>query len=141
MKLKHGIILLAIGLCAEARGDFAAAQAAFTASTSGDLFKERAQWNQARVYAKQGNKAKAVEIYKEMLAKGDPKSSLRDDIQNRLSQLEQEVLLEAGGDSADLAENPLVFVDDETQKRLQVFGPLDQKDEIAIQTRFNGITG
>ena len=78
-----------IGLCAEARGDFAAAQAAFTASTSGDLFKERAQWNQARVYAKQGNKAKAVEIYKEMLAKGDPKSSLRDDIQNRLSQLEQ----------------------------------------------------
>jgi spermidine/putrescine transport system substrate-binding protein len=53
----------------------------------------------------------------------------------------KEVLLEAGGDSADLAENPLVFVDDETQKRLQVFGPLDQKDEIAIQTRFNGITG
>lgn len=53
----------------------------------------------------------------------------------------KEVLEAAGGDSAELAENPLVFVDDETQKRLQVFGPLDQKDEIAIQTRFNGITG
>ncbi len=78
----------AIGLCAEARGDFAAAQAAFTAQTSGDLFKERSQWNLARIYAKQGNKQKALEIYKEMLAKGDPKSSLRDDIQNRISQLE-----------------------------------------------------
>jgi spermidine/putrescine transport system substrate-binding protein len=53
----------------------------------------------------------------------------------------KEVLEGEGGDSAELAENPLVFVDDETQKRLQVFGPLDQDDEIAIQTRFNGITG
>ncbi|MBL8635924.1 MAG: tetratricopeptide repeat protein [Myxococcales bacterium] len=89
---EQALVLLAqegIGLCAEARSDFAAAQAAYTAQAAGDLFKERSQWNLARVYAKQGNKAKAVEIYKEMLAKGDPKSSLRDDIQNRLSQLEQ----------------------------------------------------
>lgn len=53
----------------------------------------------------------------------------------------KEVLEAAGGDSAELAENPLVFVDDETQQRLQVFGPLKQADEIEIQTRFNGITG
>ena len=89
---EQALVLLAqegIGLCAEARSYFAAAQAAYTAQAAGDLFKERSQWNLARVYAKQGNKAKAVEIYKEMLAKGDPKSSLRDDIQNRLSQLEQ----------------------------------------------------
>ena len=89
---EQALVLLAqegIGLCAEARADFAAAQAAYTAQAAGDLFKERSQWNLARVYAKQGNKAKAAEIYKEMLAKGDPKSSLRDDIQNRLSQLEQ----------------------------------------------------
>ena len=77
-----------IGLCAEARGDLTAAQAAFAAQAAGDLFKERSQWNQARVYAKQGNKQKAIEIYKEMLAKGDQKSALRDDIQNRIAQLE-----------------------------------------------------
>jgi spermidine/putrescine transport system substrate-binding protein len=53
----------------------------------------------------------------------------------------KEVLEAQGGDSADLAKNPLVFPDAETQKRLQVFGPLKQKDEIAIQTRFNGLTG
>jgi len=90
--VEQALVLMAqegIGLCAEARGDLAAAQAAFVAQAAGDLFKERSQWNQARVYAKQGNKPKAVEIYKEMLGKGDPKSSLRDDIQNRLSQLEQ----------------------------------------------------
>ena len=89
---EQALVLMAqegIGLCAEARGDLAAAQAAFAAQAAGDLFKERSQWNQARVYAKQGNKQKAVEMYKELLAKGDPKSSLRDDIQNRLAQLEQ----------------------------------------------------
>ncbi len=53
----------------------------------------------------------------------------------------REVLEAAGGDSAKLAHNPLVFVDDETQKRLQVFGELEQQDEIDIQTRFNDITG
>ena len=47
----------------------------------------------------------------------------------------------AGGDSAAVAEDPLVFPDDETQKRLRVFGPLEQKDEIEIQSRFNDITG
>ena len=40
-----------------------------------------------------------------------------------------------------MAEEPLVFPDDETQQRLRVFGALDQKDEIEIQTRFNDITG
>ncbi len=88
---EQALVLLAqegIGLCAEARGDLTAAQAAFAAQAAGDLFKERSQWNQARVYAKQGNKQKAIEIYKEMLAKGDPKSTLRDDIQNRIAQLE-----------------------------------------------------
>ena len=89
---EQALVLMAqegIGLCAEARGDLNAALAAYTAQTAGDLWKERSQWNLARIYAKQGNKAKAIEIYKEMLAKGDAKSSLRDDIQNRLSQLEQ----------------------------------------------------
>ncbi len=53
----------------------------------------------------------------------------------------REALEKAGGDSAKLANNPLVFIDDETKKRLRVFGELTQKDEIDIQTRFNDITG
>jgi spermidine/putrescine transport system substrate-binding protein len=53
----------------------------------------------------------------------------------------REVLEAAGGDSAAVAEEPLVFPDDDTQSRLRVFGPLDQKDEIEIQTRFNDLTG
>lgn len=88
---EQALVLVAqegIGLCAEARNDFVAATAAFVAQGAGDVFKERSQWNLARIYQKQGNKAKAIETYKEMLAKGDPKSPLRDEIQNRLSQLE-----------------------------------------------------
>lgn len=53
----------------------------------------------------------------------------------------REVLEKEGGDSAKLAHNPLVFVSDEVKKRLRVFGTMKQADEIAIQTRFNGITG
>ena len=83
------IAQVACGTAQDVDAAVAAAQAAFAAQAACDLFKERSQWNQARVYAKQGNKQKAVEMYKELLAKGDPKSSLRDDIQNRLAQLEQ----------------------------------------------------
>lgn len=53
----------------------------------------------------------------------------------------REVLEKAGGDSAALAENPLIFPDEETLKRLKVFGEVDQKDEVDIQMRFNDITG
>ena len=53
----------------------------------------------------------------------------------------REVLDKAGGDSRAVAEDPLVFPDDATQKRLQVFGNLTQKDELQIQARFNDITG
>jgi len=53
----------------------------------------------------------------------------------------REVLEKKGGDSAELAHNPLVFVDADTQKRLRVFGEMSQKDEIDIQTRFNDLTG
>lgn len=53
----------------------------------------------------------------------------------------REVLQKAGGDSAKLADNPLLFPDDATVKRLKVFGELDQKDEIDVQSRFNDIAG
>jgi spermidine/putrescine transport system substrate-binding protein len=53
----------------------------------------------------------------------------------------REVLEAAGGDAAALAENVLLFPDDETTSRLRVFGELAEEDEIAIQSRFNDITG
>ena len=45
------------------------------------------------------------------------------------------------GDAAALADNPLLFPDDETTKRLSVFGELEQDVEIEVQKRFNDITG
>jgi len=53
----------------------------------------------------------------------------------------REALEAAGGDAAALAENPLLFPDDATSSRLKVFGELAQEDEIAVQSRFNDITG
>jgi hypothetical protein len=53
----------------------------------------------------------------------------------------REVLEKRGGDSAALAENPLLFPDDETLSRLSVFGELEQEAEIEVQQRFNDITG
>lgn len=53
----------------------------------------------------------------------------------------KELLLEAGGDSAALAEDPLVFPDDATQARLRVFRSLTQDEELDVQTRFNRIKG
>lgn len=53
----------------------------------------------------------------------------------------REILEKAGGDSAALADNPLIFPDEETTKRLKVFGELDEKDEVDVQARFNDITG
>lgn len=85
------LVLLAregVGLCAEARGDLAAALAAYQEMAKDTVLRERAMWNQARVYAKQGNKQKAIEIYKDMLGKSGPASSMKEDIQNRIAQLE-----------------------------------------------------
>lgn len=53
----------------------------------------------------------------------------------------KEALLAKGGDAAALAENPLIFPDEQTTARLKVFGELSQEDEIAVQSRFNDITG
>lgn len=78
-----------VGLCAEARGELDAALVAFQAQQVGSFYRERAQWNQARIYAKKNDKKKAIEIYKDLLSKASPQSALRDDVQNRLAALEQ----------------------------------------------------
>jgi hypothetical protein len=46
-----------------------------------------------------------------------------------------------GGDSAKLADSPILFPDDATKTRLKIFADLTTADEIKIQNRFNKITG
>jgi spermidine/putrescine transport system substrate-binding protein len=53
----------------------------------------------------------------------------------------KEVLADAGGDAAELADNPLIFPDDETASRLKVFADLKQKDEADIEKRFSEVSG
>jgi spermidine/putrescine transport system substrate-binding protein len=53
----------------------------------------------------------------------------------------QEVLEAKGGDAAALANNPLIFPDEETLSRVVTFGELSAEDEIEVQKRFNDITG
>jgi len=53
----------------------------------------------------------------------------------------KDALIARGDTGKQLAENPLLFPDAETLKRTHVFGNLSQHDDIAVQTRFNEITG
>ena len=53
----------------------------------------------------------------------------------------KEVLEAKGGDSAKLANNPLIFPDADTLSRVVVFGPQSQAQQIATQAAFNDITG
>ena len=51
-------------------------------------------------------------------------------------------IFEAGDDfQKSLAESPLLFPDDETNSRLNVFGSLDEETEAAFDERFSGIVG
>jgi predicted negative regulator of RcsB-dependent stress response len=77
------------GLCAEAENKLDDALAAYKAMEpkTGDFYRDRALYDQARVYLKKGDKKTAGNLYKEVLAKM-PTSQLRDEIQNQLAQLE-----------------------------------------------------
>lgn len=77
-----------MGLCAQARGDLPMALSVFENLASIPFYRSRALWNQAHIYTRQGNKKKAIEIYKELLSKATPQDPMRDDIQNRLAALE-----------------------------------------------------
>jgi predicted negative regulator of RcsB-dependent stress response len=78
-----------LGLCKEQQGklDEALAQYQALEPKTGDFFRDRALWDQARVWVKKGDKKKAVERLKELVAKM-PTSPLKDDAQNQLAQLE-----------------------------------------------------
>jgi tetratricopeptide (TPR) repeat protein len=82
-----------LGLVAEAKNrpdDALTAYQALAAETQkpgGEFFRDRAWFDQARVYAKKGDAKKAIELYKDILAK-TPTSSLREEVQNKLTALE-----------------------------------------------------
>ncbi len=77
-----------LGLCAEARSDWSGALLAFEKQAAEPFAHERGVFNQARVLAKQGDKQKAISLYKDLLSKTGPQSPLHDDVQNRLATLE-----------------------------------------------------
>jgi tetratricopeptide (TPR) repeat protein len=94
LKEPHASALTAIareglGLCEEARGRLDEALAAFVAlePKSGDFYRDRALWDEARIYQKKGDKQKAAERLKELVAKV-PNSPLRDEAQTRIATLE-----------------------------------------------------
>jgi len=55
-------------------------------SEAGDVYKDRAQYHQARILEKKGDKTGAERLYKAILEKS-PTTALRDDISNRLAAL------------------------------------------------------
>ncbi|HEY2743509.1 MAG TPA: tetratricopeptide repeat protein [Polyangia bacterium] len=54
---------------------------------TGDFYRDRALWDEARVLGKKGDKKKAAEKLKELVAKV-PSSPLKDDAQTQIAQLE-----------------------------------------------------
>lgn len=53
----------------------------------------------------------------------------------------QDELVKLGGDAAKLAESPILFPSAEVKKRLFVFAPLPDTQTIALQKRFDAISG
>ncbi len=78
-----------IGVSREAAGKLDEALAAYRRlePKSGDFYRDRALYDEARVYARKGDKKKAAELYREALAKV-PGTALREEIQTRIALLE-----------------------------------------------------
>ena len=78
-----------LGLCKEQQGklDDALGQYQQLEPKKGDYYRDRALWDQARVWQKKGDKKKAADRLKELLAKV-PGSPLKDQAQNQIAQLE-----------------------------------------------------
>lgn len=81
-----------LGYAYERKGNLAEAASMFTKLGGGggawaSFYKDRALYHQARVAELKGNQADAVRLYKEVLEK-HPTTSLRDEVTNRVAQLE-----------------------------------------------------
>lgn len=78
-----------LGLVEEQQGklDDALAQYQKLEPKTGDFFRDRALWDEARVWQKKGDKKKAAERLKELVAK-TPASPLKDEAQTQIAELE-----------------------------------------------------
>jgi tetratricopeptide (TPR) repeat protein len=78
-----------LGLCREQQGklDDALAEYQRLEPRTGDLYRDRALWDEARVLVKKGDKKQATQKLKELIAKL-PTSPLKDEAQNQVAQLE-----------------------------------------------------
>jgi len=78
-----------LGLCKEQQGklDEALAEYQKLEPKTGDFFRDRALWDEARVLTKKGDKKAAAEKLKELVAKV-PTSPLKDEAQSQIAQLE-----------------------------------------------------
>ncbi len=78
-----------VGLCLEAQNKLDEALTAYQSlePKQGDFYRDRALYDQARVFQKKGDKQKAAALYNQVLTKM-PQSSLRDEIQSQLAVLE-----------------------------------------------------
>ncbi|HEX4458134.1 MAG TPA: tetratricopeptide repeat protein [Polyangia bacterium] len=91
---KHPSPLVAVareglGLCKEQQGklDEALAEYQQLEPKTGDYYRDRALWDEARVLTKKNDKKGAAEKLKELVAK-TPTSPLKDEAQNQIAQLE-----------------------------------------------------
>jgi tetratricopeptide (TPR) repeat protein len=78
-----------IGLSLESQNKLDEALAAYQAlePKQGDFYRDRALYDQARVYKKKGDKQKAQSLYNQILAKM-PQTTLKDEIQTQLAVIE-----------------------------------------------------
>lgn len=78
-----------LGLCKEQQGKLDEALALYKQlePKTGDFYRDRALWNEARVLAKKGDKKQAADRLKELVAKV-PSSPLKDEAQTQIAQLE-----------------------------------------------------
>jgi predicted negative regulator of RcsB-dependent stress response len=78
-----------LGLCKEQQGklDDALSDYKQLEPKTGDYYRDRALWDQARVLQKKGDKKAAADKLKELVAK-TPASPLKDEAQNQIAQLE-----------------------------------------------------
>ena len=78
-----------LGLCLEAQGKLDEALTAYQQlePASGDFYRDRALYAQARIWQRKGDKEKAKGIYQQILTK-TPQTLLKDEIQTRLAMLE-----------------------------------------------------
>jgi tetratricopeptide (TPR) repeat protein len=78
-----------LGLCRELQGKLDAALELYQElePKTGDFYRDRALWDEARVWTKKGDKKKAAERLKELVAK-TPSSPLKDEAQTQIAQLE-----------------------------------------------------